>query len=233
LTQAVGLDPNRYKSSTAEGGERSFVTLDSLLSDAARYRECDPFLVRCRSCEGTLAFAPMHDREASCMHPSGPACAACAAALGVPSMLVQLEVQVRAAIARYYEGWTVCDDPTCGQRTRAMSVYGRRCLRTGCRGTVAFEYGDGQLYNQLRYFRSLFDEERVRKAATGGSGQGACSGAGRAGCGTMLTRWGLQKSSGASLRRTTRYCGSLSPSWTSTWISPAGAGSNSTACSRS
>jgi hypothetical protein len=28
-----------------------------------------------------------------------------------------------------YEGWTICDDPTCGHRTRIMSVYSRRCLQ--------------------------------------------------------------------------------------------------------
>jgi hypothetical protein len=52
---------------------------------------------------------------------------------------VQLEVQTRDAIARYYAGWATCDDTTCELRTRMMGVYGRRCLRAGCRGTVAFE----------------------------------------------------------------------------------------------
>lgn len=56
-----------------------------------------------------------------------------------PSLQTQLESQLREHIGKYYEGWTVCDDPTCGHRTRMMSVYGRRCLRTGCRGSVAFE----------------------------------------------------------------------------------------------
>lgn len=169
---SIGLDPNRYRSSTAEGSERAFATLDSQMSDAARFRGCEPFLVRCRSCEGTLAFAPIHDRENSCMKPSGPMCPACQAVLGLPSLITQLESQIRAFIGRYYEGWTICNDPTCGQRTRSMSVYGRRCLRTGCPGQVTFEYDDMQLYNQLRYFASLFDQEKVKKAAAGNSASG-------------------------------------------------------------
>ena len=59
--------------------------------------------------------------------------------MNAASILVQLEVQIREHINRYYERWLVCNDPTCGNRTRMMSVYGRRCLRDGCRGNVVYE----------------------------------------------------------------------------------------------
>ncbi len=59
--------------------------------------------------------------------------------MGMASVQTQLEVQVREHIAKYYEGWTVCEDATCGHRTRMMGVYGRRCLRPGCLATVTFE----------------------------------------------------------------------------------------------
>jgi len=57
------------------------------------------------------------------------------------SVQMQLESQIRRYIGKYYEGWTSCDDPTCDYRTRMMGVYGRRCLRQGCRGAVSFEVG--------------------------------------------------------------------------------------------
>lgn len=63
----------------------------------------------------------------------------CSKNLGTASLQIQLECQIREHIHRYYEGWTVCDDPTCGNRARAMGVYGRRCLKDWCRGTVSFE----------------------------------------------------------------------------------------------
>lgn len=66
-------------------------------------------------------------------------CTQCRGELSIASVQTQLEVQIRTHIARYYESWTVCDDPTCGNRTRMMGVYGRRCLRPGCRGAVSFE----------------------------------------------------------------------------------------------
>ena len=73
------------------------------------------------------------------MRYSGLACPQCLATINPASVQTQLEVQIREHIAKYYESWTVCDDATCGNRTRMMGVYGRRCLRPGCMGSVAFE----------------------------------------------------------------------------------------------
>ena len=63
----------------------------------------------------------------------------CNKSYGTASLQIQLECQIREHIHRYYEGWTVCDDPTCGNRARMMGVYGRRCLKDWCRGSVSFE----------------------------------------------------------------------------------------------
>ena len=130
------------------------------------------FIVRCRSCQGEIAFAPIYDRESSLLQPSGPTCLACSSPLSVASLKTQLEVQIRKCISRYYEFWTVCNDPTCALRTRGMGVYGKRCLRRleaaevsrsggpgrmteTCKGLVKLEYTDVDLYNQMRYFASL------------------------------------------------------------------------------
>ncbi|KII85843.1 hypothetical protein PLICRDRAFT_298164 [Plicaturopsis crispa FD-325 SS-3] len=166
LAECLGLDPGRFRNPTSgESTEISFSNLDSQLSDKERFKNAEPFLVRCRNCEGQLPFVPFFDRESSILLPSGPTCPACQTIMGTPSLQTQLEVQIRAHIAKYYEGWVTCDDPTCGHRTRMMGVYGRRCLRPGCRGTVAFEYSDAELYNQLRYFAYLFDAEKAKKNA--------------------------------------------------------------------
>ena len=152
-----------------DSDERAFGTLDSLMSDSERFKDAKPFEVRCRACEATVACAPLSDRQVrlcsqfpaapppSCasasdpqrrltraqqntiVQPSGLTCPACKASLGTASVQAQLEVQIREHITRYYEGWAVCDDPTCDRRTRSMGVYGRRCLRDGCRGNVVFE----------------------------------------------------------------------------------------------
>lgn len=112
----------------------------------------------------------------------GVTCPMCENSFGTASLQIQLECQIREHINKYYEGWTVCDDPTCGNRARMMGVYGRRCLKEWCRGSVTFEvgltsrigmnltrfqYSDAMLYNQLRYFRYLFDIEKARATNPG------------------------------------------------------------------
>ena len=67
---------------------------------------------------------------------AGPTCLACSTKLPTYHLQLQLEQQIRHHVAKYYEGWTECDDPTCRNRTRMMSVYGRRCMKSHCRGTV-------------------------------------------------------------------------------------------------
>lgn len=142
LAECLGLDPARYRSSSAgEAQEIAFATLDSQMSDAERFRSAEPFVVRCRHCRGEIAFGSIADREGSVLQPAGPVCPACRVPMGAASLQVQLEGQIRGHVARYYEGWVVCDDQTCEMKTRMMSVYGRRCLRAGCRGHVMFEVG--------------------------------------------------------------------------------------------
>jgi len=170
LAECLGLDPGRYRgSNSGESEERAFSTLDSQISDTERFKDSTPFLVRCRNCQGQVPFEPIFNRDSSILQASGPTCPGCQTAFSTPSLQVQLVAQIREHISKYYEGWTICDDPTCGNRTRMMSVYGRRCLRPGCRGTVAFEYSDMSLYNQLRYYSFLFNAEKAVKAATGTS----------------------------------------------------------------
>lgn len=110
----------------------------------------------------------------------------CHAAIGIASIQVQVENQLRAAISKFYEGWLVCDDASCGNRTRMLSVVGRRCLKADCRGrmhnevsvileslrkftltNVNLKYTDARLYNQMLYFLSLFDTENARLKTLG------------------------------------------------------------------
>ncbi|THV05329.1 DNA polymerase alpha catalytic subunit [Dendrothele bispora CBS 962.96] len=173
LAECLGLDPNRYRSVSAQTGEdHSFSSLDSQLSDAERFRDAKPFEARCSGCKGEFDFKALNE-EACCILPAGVICPNpdCGKFLGTGSLQMQLEAQIRKHIALYYEGWIVCTDRTCGHRTRSMGVYGRYCLR--CREYVQFEYTDLQLYNQLRYYYHLFDGSRAIKVATGTTSQEA------------------------------------------------------------
>ena len=86
------------------------------------------------------------------------------------SIVAQMESQIRAQTSQYYEGWLVCDDPSCGNRTRQISVYGHRCLgpqgrAEGCLGHMSYEYSEKKLYNQLLYFATLWDVDKAKAGA--------------------------------------------------------------------
>ncbi|KAK0489470.1 hypothetical protein IW261DRAFT_1445337 [Armillaria novae-zelandiae] len=141
LAECLGLDPSRYRTaiSSSFSEERAFASLDSRISDIERFKDATPFIVRCPACRGELAFAPLNDRESSIVHPHGTACLSPSCQKHIPSgsLQLQLEAQIRQHISTYYESWI--NDTTCRIRTRMMGVYGRRCLKQECRGTVAFE----------------------------------------------------------------------------------------------
>lgn len=117
------------------------------------------------------------------MRPEGCLCPGCNTPLSRPSLQAQLETQIRLQISEFYQRWVVCSDQTCGYRTRMMGVFGRRCLRPECTNNVIFEvslshqsmvshsylfqYSDEKMYNQLRYYAYLFDNERAVKNAAG------------------------------------------------------------------
>ncbi|KAJ7282017.1 DNA polymerase family B-domain-containing protein [Mycena rebaudengoi] len=170
LAECLGLDPARYRvSASGSSDEPTFSSLDSQISDSERFKDAAPFIVRCRHCHKQQPFTPINDRDSSILLPTGPKCPSCQKPISMGSLQMQLEAQIREHLAKYYEGWTVCDDASCGNRTRKMGVFGRRCInwQRGCKGRVAFEYSDAQLYNQLRYYSYLFNGEKAAKAAVG------------------------------------------------------------------
>ncbi|SCZ87769.1 BZ3500_MvSof-1268-A1-R1_Chr2-3g05237 [Microbotryum saponariae] len=193
LAECLGLDVTRYRS-TVDAPERDFKTLHSQVSDAQRFRDVEPLRIRCRVCETESIFDGLVKNSVSDLHPSiftkgheprtdqrtrspqtnmvsksGFFCTNtdCLEPLSTASIAIQIDNQIRGAIAKFYEGVMVCDEPTCGYKSRMMSVYGKRCLNPGltCRGTVHFEYNDLQLYNQILFFDTLFDLERARTKA--------------------------------------------------------------------
>jgi DNA polymerase alpha subunit A len=82
--------------------------------------------------------------------------------------VAQLESSIRQLLGSYYAGHLVCDDAACGNRTRSISVYGTRCLgpkgqAKDCLGKMHYALREKDVWNQLLYFQSLFDVERVGK----------------------------------------------------------------------
>lgn len=185
LAECLGLDIRRYAnhanhSSNGNSNDLEIHPLESQIPDEVRFRDCTRLQLRCRACKNTSPF------EGLLVHPdrvtsAGVACDACGATLSTLSVVAQVERAIRTAAARYYEGWLVCDDSSCGHRTRQMSVYGGRCLgpkglARDCLGRMRYEFSERDMYNQLVYLASLFDVAKAKAKATAAAAAGESSG---------------------------------------------------------
>ena len=179
LAEQLGLDVRRYNSyqtqQNASNDDLEIHPLDSQIPDEIRFGDCARLSLRCRKCKTTSTFEGLVSSPNS-VSASGVLCGSCGAGISPLSIVAQVEHAIRTQTSRYYEGWLVCDDSQCGNRTRQMNVYGTRCLgpkglARDCLGRMRYEYTEKAIYNQLVYFASLWDVDRARTKANDTSGE--------------------------------------------------------------
>ncbi|KAJ4162474.1 DNA-directed DNA polymerase alpha catalytic subunit pol1 [Fusarium falciforme] len=173
LAEQLGLDIKRYSSfqtqQNSSSNDLEIHPLDSQIPDEVRFGDCARLSLRCRKCKTSSTFeglAVSPDRVTA----SGVVCGSCGATISTLSIVAQLEHAIRTQTTRYYEGWLVCDDSQCGNRTRQMSVYGTRCLgpkgpARDCLGRMRYEYTEKAIYTQLLYFASVWDVDKAKAKA--------------------------------------------------------------------
>lgn len=184
LAECLGLDIRRYAnnanhSSNGNNNDLEIHPLESQIPDEVRFADCTRLQLLCRACKTTSLFEGLlanPDR----VSPNGVSCGSCGATLSTLSVVAQVERAVRSATAKYYEGWLVCDDSSCGNRTRQVSVYGSRCLgprglARDCLGRMRHEISERDMYNQLVYFASLWDVDKARTKADAAAGESAAA----------------------------------------------------------
>ncbi|KAK2594219.1 DNA-directed DNA polymerase alpha catalytic subunit pol1 [Conoideocrella luteorostrata] len=174
LAEQLGLDIRHYSSHQTQQNNSSddieIHPLESQIPDEVRFGDCARLLIRCRKCKFASAFeglATAPERVSA----AGLLCGGCGAIIPTLCIVAQVEHAVRQQTSKYYEGWLICDDSQCGNKTRQMSVYGTRCLGPkglahDCLGRMRYEYTEKAIYNQLVYFASLWDVERARAKAS-------------------------------------------------------------------
>lgn len=178
LAESLGLDVSRYVSvahAAITSKDREFFTLDSQSPDEVRFAKCERLRITCRQCQEQCEFeglmgASVYGEGLGVIQSQGFTCSSASCrgrglvtAFSTSSVSIQLELAIRRHVSRYYTAWQVCNEPTCGVRTRMVGVYASRCLVQGCRGRVCPEYTDKELYDQLCYYSSLFDMEAALK----------------------------------------------------------------------
>lgn len=158
LAKSLGIE--RHRSYQAQGHTADvFQPLESTISDAERFKQCDHLFIQC-SCGVAFPFGGIVSSKDYSITFNGIQCSRCSHQFTPLQISSQLEHRIRAFISHYYEGVVICDDSTCGLTTKQISVYGKRCLNSGCKGVMRYRYSDKALYNQLLFFDSLFDVEK-------------------------------------------------------------------------
>ncbi|GAA5813555.1 hypothetical protein MFLAVUS_007037 [Mucor flavus] len=179
LAECLGLDSKRYnfgRSNQNDNDDSEFVTLDSQINDKERFQFCDRLLLNCNGC-GEKGFKydglirQRDDEEEAAAADTvecGLNCPKCQQTISPVSLRIQLVLAIRKFVQTYYDSWYICDDVTCSNRTRTLSVFGRRCIIDGCRGVMKREYSDKQLYTQLLYLSMVFDPVKARITTVSG-----------------------------------------------------------------
>jgi DNA polymerase alpha subunit A len=173
LADCLGLDVRKYSINnnvSGGGNDAEIHPLESQIDDEVRFKDAYRLTLRCRSCKASFGFDGLTGSLDICSA-NGITCQY-GHVLSNLSIVAQVEHQIRQQTSKYYEGWLICDDQACGNRTRQMSVYGHRCLgpkglAQGCLGKMHYEYTEKMMYNQLLYFATLFDVEKAKTTAKG------------------------------------------------------------------
>ena len=163
IADCLGLDTSKYNiMASITESNNEIQPLESQISDEERFRDIKQLQLVCLQCKTELVYEGIIKSQ-SIVSPLGIKCSSCNTLMSLTTLLAQSEIWLRQCIKQYYEGWLICDDVTCQNRTRMMSVYGKRCLREGCRGQMSYEYSDKAIYNQLLYAYSIFDCDKAKK----------------------------------------------------------------------
>ncbi len=179
LAECLGLDTRKYSiaSNSSSNQTADISPLESQIPDSVRFRDCARLSLTCRYCKNNSVFEGLAASIAT-VTPEGITCGNtdCKRLFSTLTIVSQLEHAIRLQTSRYYDAYLVCDDSSCGNRTRQMSVYGHRCLgprgrAEGCLGRMRYEMGEKEVYNQLLYYRGLWDVEGKALVAGGGTAE--------------------------------------------------------------
>ncbi|XP_029004027.1 DNA polymerase alpha catalytic subunit [Betta splendens] len=163
----LGLDPSQFRAQQQyQREEESDAAFGApvQLTDEERYKDCERFTFTCPQCGTENVYDSVFEGagtklEASLMRCCHVPCRSSPIDYAV-NLSNKLLLDIRRHVKKYYSGWLVCEDQTCQNRTRrlpiAFSRHGPICPACS-RATLRPEYSEKALYNQLCFYRFIFD----------------------------------------------------------------------------
>jgi len=161
LSKYLGLDASKYQANTFlnTNYDTNTFTSESYSSKTEDFKNAEKWKPCCCHCKQKNEFSLI--REMGDIPKSGFICPNCNGNMSYGSLASQLHCSIRNHIKRYNNNILFCDD-VCLNRTRQISVHGRKCLYPECHGNMIHEYSDKELFIQLEYYLDLLDVESFK-----------------------------------------------------------------------
>ncbi|XP_008146607.2 DNA polymerase alpha catalytic subunit [Eptesicus fuscus] len=162
----LGLDPTQFRVHHYHKDEEKDVLLGgpAQLTDEEKYRDCERFKCPCPACGTENIYDSVFEGSGTDMEPSLYRCSNINCKASPLNFIVQLSnkliLDIRRCIRKYYEGWLICEEPTCRNRIRHLPLQFSRngpLCQVCMKATLRPEYSDKSLYTQLCFYRYIFD----------------------------------------------------------------------------
>ncbi|MBN3304208.1 DPOLA polymerase, partial [Amia calva] len=172
----LGLDPTQFRAHQQyqrDDESEALLGVPAQLTDEEKYRDCERFKFACPECSTEHTYDTVFEGSGDKLQPSLMCC--CNNDCKAAPINYQVEISnklildIRRHIKRYYSGWLICEEQACQNRTRRLpQAFSRSgpicpaCLKANLRP----EYSAKCLYNQLCFYRFIFDWEHAVKSFT-------------------------------------------------------------------
>uniref|UniRef100_A0A452U9N0 DNA polymerase n=1 Tax=Ursus maritimus TaxID=29073 RepID=A0A452U9N0_URSMA len=124
----LGLDPTQFRVHHYHKDEENDALLGgpAQLTDEEKYRDCEKFKCPCPTCGTENIYDSVLDGSGTDMEPSLYRCSNIDCKASPLTFMVQLSnkliMDMRRCVKKYYEGWLICEEPTCRNRTRRLPL---------------------------------------------------------------------------------------------------------------
>ncbi|XP_017650998.1 DNA polymerase alpha catalytic subunit isoform X3 [Nannospalax galili] len=164
----LGLDSTQFRVHQCHKDEENDALLVGpiQLTDEEKYKDCEKFKCLCPTCGTENIYDSVFDGSGTDVEPSLYRCSNIDCKASPLTFIMQLSnkliMDIRRCIKKYYDGWLICEEPTCRSRTRRLPLQFSRngplcsvCMKAVLRP----EYSDKSLYTQLCFYRYIFDAD--------------------------------------------------------------------------
>ncbi|KAI6078741.1 DNA polymerase alpha catalytic subunit isoform X6 [Aix galericulata] len=165
----LGLDPSQFRVHHhyhKDEENDALVGGPAQLTDEEKYRDCERFKFCCLKCGTENIYDNVFDCSGRFIEPSLERCSKSECEESPFNHVVQMNnkllLDIRRYLRKYYNGWLICEEPTCQNRTRRVPLSFSRSgpVCPACRKAILRpEYSDKALYTQLCFYRYIFDVE--------------------------------------------------------------------------